>query len=262
MKADEVREHLRRIYNRPESAIMFEVTDGLGRGRRTGRLADAIAVSFWESRGLYIEGLEIKVSRSDWQRELQMPAKADAHFVRCDHWWLVTPQKKGHETPIAKIEEIPGPWGWMEITAKGEQVIRKKAPTMIPPVQFEKRFAFALIRAAVKGEYERIEREVKRRVAAEKGDFTESVNRAASLLVKPANDTADAELMTALREAFGPSIAWLAKPKVVAAIKSMRAINEGRTHADFASAAKRLRDAADLVDRADDAFHSLMKEGI
>lgn len=255
MKTEDVAEALRRAYDQQSSAIVFEVTDSLGNARKTGRQADAIAVTFWESRGLETLGFEIKVSRSDWQRELQMPAKADAHFVRCDRWHLVTPKRKGHETPIAQPSEIPGPWGWLEITDKGAVEVRKKAPKLVPSVQFDKRFAFALIRAAAKMDGKAISKEVDRRVKAAETEFTERVNAAAARLVRPDVDI-DEPLMKALREAFGPSLNWLGKPDVVEAIKQFRAITGTRRYQKFDEVAADLRTAADQIERAALAFQA------
>lgn len=249
MKAEDVAQALRRTYDTQSSAIVFEVTDSLGKARKTGREADAIAVNFWESRGLEVFGFEIKVSRSDWQRELQMPAKADAHFVRCDRWYLVTPKRAGHETPIARPSEIPGPWGWVEVTDAGKIEERKKAPKLVPSVQFDKRFAFALIRAASKMDRAEITRQVERRVKASEQDFTARVNTAAARLLKPEVEV-DAELMTALREAFGPSLGWLAKPSIVSAIKLLRAVIDNGKYQSFNDVASELRKAADQVERA------------
>jgi len=88
----------------PEPAAMTEaaVTDALhlrysqvhGNGRRYAvaagvrshagfdarRTADYVAMDLWPSKGLALHGHEIKVSRSDWLRELKEPEKA-AEFI-------------------------------------------------------------------------------------------------------------------------------------------------------------------------------------
>ena len=58
----------------PAWAVLHEVPNATGAGKV--RTADAIAISLWPSRGLEIHGLEIKVSRSDWRRELKQPEKS------------------------------------------------------------------------------------------------------------------------------------------------------------------------------------------
>lgn len=254
MKAEDVRRALQGHFSAGHQAIMFEVSDGVGHNRRTARLADAIGVGFWESRGMDVEGFEIKVSRSDWIREVQMPAKSNAHFVRCDRWWLVTPRRRGDQAPIAKAAEIPGPWGWMEITPAGKCEVVKKAPKLVPSVQFDKAFAFALIRAAAKYDAQLIAEEVARRVALAETGFTQRVNAQAAQLANPRRPVVDAPLMGKLREAFGPSIDWLGDEKVVEAIKAVRALSEARRYEAFGATATALREAADKVQRAADAL--------
>jgi len=74
----------------------------------SSRRADYVAVSLWPSRGLTIDAHELKVSRSDWLRELGQPSKAQAWRPHCRRWWLVA----GHE-PIVGEGELPDGWGLM-----------------------------------------------------------------------------------------------------------------------------------------------------
>ena len=41
------------------------------------RVCDFMALDLWPSKGLELHGHEVKVSRSDWLRELREPAKAE-----------------------------------------------------------------------------------------------------------------------------------------------------------------------------------------
>ena len=55
------------------------------------RTADFIAVETWESslrNGLTVHGAEVKVSRSDWLRELADPDKAAVSMAYVSHCWL------------------------------------------------------------------------------------------------------------------------------------------------------------------------------
>lgn len=99
---------LHRRYPAPEWALMEEVAPHTGGGTR---YADAIAVNLWRSRGHAIHGFEIKVSRSDWLRELKDPSKAEPVYRYCDHWWIVAP--KG----VVKDGELPPTWGLLELRA-------------------------------------------------------------------------------------------------------------------------------------------------
>lgn len=52
-----------------------------------------------------VHGFEVKVTRSDWLRELADPTKADEWARYCHHWWLVAPRE------VVKPGELPGGWG-------------------------------------------------------------------------------------------------------------------------------------------------------
>ncbi|HEY3924379.1 MAG TPA: hypothetical protein VGL75_07440 [Acidothermaceae bacterium] len=83
-------------------------------GFKATRTIDALALSLWESRGHELHGYEVKVSRSDWLRELADPAKADGFIARCDRWWLVAAEG------VAKAAEMPTGWGLL--VAQGDKL--------------------------------------------------------------------------------------------------------------------------------------------
>lgn len=114
---------LRKRFAAPAWAYFEEVRNGTGFARKTTRTADALAMSLYPSRGLELHGVEVKVSRSDWQRELDDPEKAEEIGKYCDRWWLATGQKV-----VRDISEIPAAWGWLEVDAKGALKTRKEAP--------------------------------------------------------------------------------------------------------------------------------------
>lgn len=111
-------------YPKGEYVLLPEVRNDAG--GYASRSADGVAFNMWPSRGLAVEGIEIKSYRSDWLNELKNPRKAEAIFQYCDYWWLVT-DKEG----VAKIEEIPETWGWMCVV-KGRLMTMKKAPKLNP----------------------------------------------------------------------------------------------------------------------------------
>lgn len=104
-KTPSIYELLRTKYAAPEWALMEEVAPKTGGGTR---YADAVAVNLWQSRGHAVNGFEVKVSRSDWLRELKQPEKADPVMRYCDYWWLVS------EKGVVKPGELPINWGHME----------------------------------------------------------------------------------------------------------------------------------------------------
>jgi len=252
---------MRREYSGREQAIVFEVPNGLISGRNNdgrSRFCDAMVCNFWRSRGFELEGFEIKVSRSDWQRELQMPNKAESHFGRCDRWWLITPAAK---TPIAQLGEIPGPWGWIEISSTGTFVQRKKAPKLVPALKFDLEFAFALVRAAARSDRDLINAEIKRHREQLDGSFAERVNNAAKGLAKTAaGDRAGqhAEILGALQQAFGNDLLWMTRKEAIGAIEAVRSMRDAMRKIGWQSGltatAEQLRKAADAMDRADDAI--------
>lgn len=139
MKTADVKAALRARFVAPEWAIFFEVGDGTGSNQR--RWADSVAMNMWPSRGLEIHGFEIKVSRSDWLRELKDPAKSAKVQQYCDRWWIITP--KG----IIKPGELPPTWGHYEVSEAG--VIRQVvAAPQLEAVPVTRPFVAAMLRRA------------------------------------------------------------------------------------------------------------------
>lgn len=116
---------LRGKYPRDRYAMFFDVPDSVSLQQK--RRIDAIAFGMWASGGHRIEGFELKVSRSDWLRELKQVDKADPFISICDHFWLVTADSK-----IAKLDEVPACWGWMSATKTGLRV--QRPATKLPGV--------------------------------------------------------------------------------------------------------------------------------
>ncbi len=111
----QVTELLRARYNRfgnggaGEYAFLPQVRNAAGFDAT--RTFDAVAVSLWTSRGLTIDAFEVKVTRSDWQRELGKPQKAEDACRLVDRFWIVAPAGVVHDG------ELPPTWGLMEVTA-------------------------------------------------------------------------------------------------------------------------------------------------
>lgn len=120
----EVRALLRRKFPADQFAMLYEVRDAAGFGAT--RSADALMVGLWPSRGCLIEGMEIKVSRSDWLQELKKPKKAEAFVPYCDKWWVVVGNKD-----IVKPGELPATWGLMVAGGRGISIVTD-APRLNP----------------------------------------------------------------------------------------------------------------------------------
>ena len=122
--ANHIRGLLTKRFCQPEWAIFFEVASATGAG--SARYADAVAMNLWPSRGLAINGFEVKISRSDWQTELKNPAKAEAMARNCDYWWIVA--AKG----VVRDGELPPTWGLFEVDGRG-LTAKVQAPKLETP---------------------------------------------------------------------------------------------------------------------------------
>lgn len=118
---------LLRRYTPPEWALFFEVANATGSNGR--RYADALAMNLFPSKGLTIEGFEIKASRSDFLRELKEPWKAEeSWFPRCDRWWIVIA-----DPAIVKKDELPPTWGLL--APRGDELFAVKPAPLLEGVQ-------------------------------------------------------------------------------------------------------------------------------
>ena len=114
MTSSHVKAALRMHYAAPQYATMEEVRNATGRlKKRQGkqpRYADMIAMGLWPSGGLEMIGFEVKVSRSDWLKEISDEKKSVPVSQFCDRWYLVTSSEK-----IVKEGESPDGWGWFVV---------------------------------------------------------------------------------------------------------------------------------------------------
>jgi hypothetical protein len=136
LNTEHARTMVRKRFSPPEWACMLEVAPATGGGTR---YADAVAVNLWSSRGHAVIGMEIKVSRSDWLRELKKPEKAETSVFRfCDRWYVVAP--KG----VVKEGELPTTWGLLELRATG--LVEVVAAPKLTPEPVTKGFFASLMR--------------------------------------------------------------------------------------------------------------------
>src|SRR5215510_9792636 len=83
---------LREKYPGDRYALFFDVPDAVSLQQR--RRIDALAFGIWQSVGRDIVAFELKVSRSDWLREVKQVDKADPFIAMCDRFWPVTADAK------------------------------------------------------------------------------------------------------------------------------------------------------------------------
>lgn len=110
---------------------------GFGGSRRL----DHLAVGVWGSNGARTIGLEVKVQRSDWLRELDQPEKHEAFRKHvCEFWFVVA---KG----VAQKAEVPVGCGLLELRgSKLVAVVRAQQAQVTPGPQL----VAAILRAVVR----------------------------------------------------------------------------------------------------------------
>lgn len=74
-----------------------------------GRRVDALFVGCWPGTGYKRHAVEVKVSRSDWLRELRDGGKRAPAERVCHHTWVAAP------SGLVKAEELPEGWGLLEL---------------------------------------------------------------------------------------------------------------------------------------------------
>lgn len=138
--AADIRAAIRRTYPDNEYALGWEVAAATGHNAR--RHLDCVCMSLWPSRGLTLHGLEIKVSRADWRRELKEPAKAEELARYLDLFSIVAP------AGVVPVDEVPTAWGLIEL--KGDKLVTRKNATQTPASAPDRAFLAAMMRAAAR----------------------------------------------------------------------------------------------------------------
>lgn len=144
---NDLHEAVRNSYPAPNFTYMREVRDATGFD--AVRSADGIAVGMYRSCGRMIHGFEMKVSRSDWQKELSNAAKAESLMRYCHQWSLIVP-----DASIVKDGELPVTWGLgIPYQSRSNAPVKIKwivKPPPLEPIAFSMVFLTALIYAASK----------------------------------------------------------------------------------------------------------------
>lgn len=103
-------ECLKPMFPDNEYALIPQVRNGTGFLKQV-RTADAVAVSLWPSRGIYLTGFEFKDSRSDVLKELSDSSKSEEIGRHCAYWWLVVSNPR-----LISKNELPPAWGLIAIS--------------------------------------------------------------------------------------------------------------------------------------------------
>jgi hypothetical protein len=205
-----VRSALEKRYQAPEWALLFEVPSGLGRAY--GRSADALAMNLFESRGFRVEGVEIKVSRGDWLRELRDPEKSIPVQRYCDHWWIATPPDLVFEG------ELPPTWGLLELKG-GCLRVKVKAPKL-SPVPLDANFVAGMVRRA----NQKAEAELEKRVREATQEARAKVDEEVARRVKDRTREVDRRLdqIAHIERICGPIGEWEGGEEIASAIQAVR----------------------------------------
>jgi len=129
---------LRKTYSTDAWGFLSQVPNGTGSNQ--SRTCDGLAMSLWPSRGLYLHGIEIKVSRSDWLAEIQDETKVHAFAQYCHYWWIISPRG------VVKLDEAAATWGVKEVSENGSFRV-KKAATIQKPAPIDVDMLAGLFRA-------------------------------------------------------------------------------------------------------------------
>lgn len=244
LTADDIRIALRRRYRAPEHAIAFEVAQSTGFD--ANRHLDAIAMDLWPSRGLALAGIEIKISRRDWRRELENPWKAEQLARFCDYFWVAAP------TGMIGLADFPSAWGLMEVDPDG--VIKTAKPAAKTEAEAVGRpFLAAMMRASAREiAPTEAEAQLAKRRAELEAEFDE---RLKSRVQWQRNvDQYDAEQWRGLCKALGedPKQAafFLSNEAILATAKALLASGIMRAHDGLKLMVETLRDALPKLERA------------
>jgi hypothetical protein len=107
---------LRRRFSPAAGYVLIEQVPP-GTGGSGGRYADAVAFGTWRSMNVSrgrvhhpVIGIEVKVSRADWLRELAQPEKSASIKALCDRWYVAVSDER-----IVRAGELPSGWGMMAV---------------------------------------------------------------------------------------------------------------------------------------------------
>jgi hypothetical protein len=121
------------------AVYLTEVTAPDGSGRR----ADAVHVGLWSSRGGgRIDVCELKVSRSDFRRELEEPRKAEAWWPYSTTFSIVSPG-----IDITPPEELPPGWGLLIPNPRPRS---RRFKTIVAPEEREPKLTIGLLLTLLK----------------------------------------------------------------------------------------------------------------
>lgn len=234
-KTAEVVAALRKQLCAPEWAFFQEVSNGTG-ARGGAVYADVVAMSLYPSRGLHLHGMEVKVSRGDWQRERSKPNKAEVIAAYCDFWWLVTGPGVVHD-----VGEIPHGWGWKLYDAG--KIVTKKQPERLTPKDMDRVFLAALLRRASEVGDAFIRRVVEEKSEAARKSAEEYLQREIERSTQRHRELV--EKVRVFEDTSGISLSgWSDKKEIARLASAIERVGAVNGYNSIRALAKRLEDAA------------------
>lgn len=115
--AAQIVRHLQERHSGEEWATFTELADGTGSMK--GRTIDFYALNLWPSKAYLSAAYEVKISRSDFRRELDNPGKRAPWEKRASECWFAAP------VGIVPLEEVPEGWGLLELGSNGFRAARR-----------------------------------------------------------------------------------------------------------------------------------------
>ena len=235
---------LRTHFAPPAYATFYEVSNDTGTKARTW--TDVVVVGIWPSTGQEIVGIEIKVSRSDWLREVKNPAKTSPMFNNCDRFYLACP------SGMVPASEVPQNWGVLHFDGSRIKVAKKAPP--LEPQPLSRGLMAAILRRAGAATDSLVSVAVQRALEVQRAEENRRVELAVLSQVngrRSDEDTAKRKLAK-IEEITGIKMdGWAAQPETVGrAIKAVHDSGVEGSYKRLHNLHRQLRTAADDVARA------------
>lgn len=204
-------------------AVLFEVRNGTS--WRANRSVDAVVMGLWPSLGMELWGMEVKVSRHDWKRELDNPGKASEVFGYFDRWFLVAPEH------VVGTGEIPEPWGWF--VPENGRLRQMRTAAKNPTVKgVDRHFLGALLRRVAQTDDAFIHARLEEALKEQRRQHQAEIERLA--LHRQGELKTDAEAWLAVRDLLKKQPDdWIYRDDVIAAIRVLIKSGVGKSYSSL-----------------------------
>lgn len=233
---------LRTRYAAPEYAFFEEVGDS---GSSSRVYADGVAINMWASRGYAITGFEVKVSRSDWLRELKQPEKSEPILTKCDFWYLVAPED------VYVPDEVPSSWGILAFK-NGKLFEKRKAPKLEPKA-ITRAFVAQMFRRSHAKEEKDISNRVAKALADDRAAMTKRIEEEVKRQTRLLREKGD-KWDNFLKEIGEPT--WTSSEQVTEAVKVVMKAGVTGSYGGLSELLRKLRWASDAIEKAGTIFLS------